>query len=143
LKKFVGYQRQEEVAEPMGSRRTERRILVGTLGQLEVQEKPHDSECAWIENISDRGARVISRRPWRSGERLVISSRYPPFRSASAGVVYCQTLLDGLYAIGCEASAGGVLQLFEQMDRSSDRDPQTLENPVAAPDRSGPLHASA
>jgi hypothetical protein len=127
----------------MESGRTERRILVGTLGQLEVQEKPHDSECAWIENISDRGARVISRRPWRSGERLVISSRYPPFRSASASVVYCQTLLDGLYAVGCESSAGGVLQLLEQKARSSACDPRSLENPVSAPDPSGPVHAKS
>ncbi len=122
----------------MESGRTERRILIGTLGQLEVQAKPHDSECAWIENISDRGARVISRRPWRSGERLVISSRYPPFRAASATVVYCQTLLDGLYAIGCESSAGGVLQLLEQKAKSSSRELRALENPVAAPDYSVP-----
>ena len=140
---FEGYQRQEKVAEPMGSGRMEQRTLVGTLGQLELLEKPRDSECAWIENISDHGARVISRRPWRSGERLLITSRYPPFRSAAANVVYCQTLLDGLYALGCESTIGGLLQLLEQKARSRTSDPRALENPVIAPNTSGPVHAKS
>jgi hypothetical protein len=140
---FGGYQSQEEVAEPMRSGRREDRTLVGTLGQLELLEKPRDSECAWIENISDHGARVISWRPWESGERLLISSRYPPFRSVVGRVVYCQTLLDGLYALGCESTIGGLLQLLERKASSRVSDTRGLENPAGCPDISGPVHAKS
>jgi hypothetical protein len=106
----------------------ESRTLAGSLGQLELLGKPRDSECAWIENICDHGARVISRRPWRFGERLLITSRYPPFRFTAATVVYCQTLLDGLYAIGCESTIGDVLQLLEQEANSKTTDTRLLES---------------
>jgi hypothetical protein len=98
----------------MRTARIEDRTQVGSPGQLELLGKPRDSECAWIENISDHGARVISRRRWRSGERMLLTSRFSPFRSTVASVVYCQTLLPGLYAIGCESIKGGLLQLLER-----------------------------
>jgi len=94
--------------------RGESRIAVGSLGQLELLGKPRDSECAWFENISEHGARVLSRRLWQSGDRLLISSRCPPFCSATANVIYCQYLRDGLYAIGCRFANGGILRLLEQ-----------------------------
>jgi hypothetical protein len=98
----------------MRSARTEQRALAGGLGQVELLDDPHDSEYAWIENISDHGARVISRRRWRSGDYLLITSRYPPFHSTAAIVVYCQTLMAGLYAVGCESTSGRALQLLEK-----------------------------
>jgi hypothetical protein len=108
--------------------RMEDRTQVGGLGQLELLGNPRDSECAWIENVSDHGARVISRRRWRSGEHLLITSRFPPFHSTAARVVYCQTLLDGLYAIGCESTMGGILQLLERPVDSKSTNNQVLEN---------------
>lgn len=117
--------------------RLERRTLVGSVGQIALLGNPHDSECAWIENISDHGVRVISRRPWRFGERMLISSKCPPFRSTAATVVYCQTLLDELYAIGCESTIGGVLQLLEQKSKWRARDTGVLEDSAASHDLSG------
>jgi hypothetical protein len=111
----------------MRSGRMEDRTHVGGLGQLELLGKPRDSECAWIENISDHGARVISRRRWRSGERLLITSRFPPFGSTVASVVYCQTLMERLYAIGCESTDGSILQLLEE---KSDPDSKPKETRV-------------
>jgi len=35
--------------------RLEDRTQVGGLGQLELLGKARDSECAWIENVSDHG----------------------------------------------------------------------------------------
>src|SRR5207249_12309973 len=90
----------------------EDRTPIGSLGQLEIVGKPRDSECAWIENISDHGTRVISRRRWRLGDRLLVTSRRPPFRSTIATVIYCKTLMQGLYAIGCETPEGGVLEML-------------------------------
>ena len=111
--------------------RLEGRTQVGGLGQLELLGNPRDSECAWIENVSEHGARVISRRRWRSGERLLITSRFPPFHSTAARVVYCQTLLEGLYAIGCESNMGGIHQLHERTVDSKPMDTGVLENSAA------------
>jgi hypothetical protein len=126
---FCANLRQEEVKQVMRIARLEDRTQVGGLGQLELLGKPRDSECAWIENVSDHGARVISRRRWRAGERLLITSRFPPFHSTPASVVYCQTLLEGLYAIGCESTMGGILQLLERTaEDSNPTDAPALEN---------------
>jgi hypothetical protein len=114
--------------------RLESRAQVGGLGQLELLGNPHDSECAWIENVSDHGARVISRRRWRSGERLLITTRFPPFHSTAARVVYCQTLLEGLYAIGCESDMGGIL---ERTGDSKSTDTRVLENSAVCGGLSG------
>ena len=115
----------------MRSARMEDRAQTGGLGQLELLNNPHDSECAWIENVSDHGARVISRRRWRSGDYLLVSSRFPPFHSTAAVVVYCQTLMAGLYAIGCESINGGVLQLLEKRAASQPTDTRVLESSAA------------
>lgn len=127
----------------MRSGRMEDRTQLGGLGQLELVGKPHDSECAWIENISDHGARVISRRRWKSGEHLLISSRFPPFRSAVASVVYCQTLLAGLYAIGCESTLGGVLQLLQKKADSQPTGTRVLESSAACQGLPDPLPAKS
>ena len=123
--------RQEEVKQVMRIARIEDRTQVGGLGQLELLGNPRDSECAWIENVSDHGVRVISRRRWRAGERLLITSRFPPFHSTTASVVYCQTLLEGLYAIGCEATMGGIFQLLERAAGSNPADASVLEDSAA------------
>jgi hypothetical protein len=113
------------------------------VGQIALLGNPRDSECAWIENISDRGARVISRRPWRFGERMLISSKCPPFCSTAARVVYCQTLLDGLYAIGCESTNGGALQLLGQNPDSKFRDTGVSGKPVPGQDFSDTMPAES
>ena len=115
----------------MKSARMEKRALTGGLGQLELLDNPHDSECAWIENVSDHGARVISRRRWRSGDYLLVTSRFPPFHSTAAIVVYCQTLMAGLYAIGCESTNGGALQLLEKRAASRSRGTRVVESSAA------------
>jgi hypothetical protein len=127
----------------MNSGRLEDRTSVGSVGQLELLGKPQDSECAWIENISDHGARVISRRRWRSGDGLLITSRCPPFRSSTASVVYCQKLLDGLYAIGCESPNGGILQMLEHWTPSRVGATPTPETSAVRPAQVDPVHAKS
>jgi len=104
----------QEVENHMKNGRGESRIAVGSLGQLELLGYPRDSECARFENISEHGARMVSRRPWQFGDRLLITSRCPPFCSTTASVIYCQPLRGGLYAIGCRSINGGILRLLEQ-----------------------------
>lgn len=90
----------------------ERRTPAGGLAQIEILGQPLDPESAWVENISEHGLRMISQRPMHQGERLVISSQFAPFTTTVARVVYCQKLVEGLFAIGCQATNGGVSHLM-------------------------------
>jgi PilZ domain len=59
------------------------------------------TESTFTENVSARGARVVSTRNWKKGERLTLILRTGKFRS-SARVAYCQPLHGEGYAIGVE-----------------------------------------
>jgi hypothetical protein len=59
------------------------------------------TESTFTENVSARGARVVSTRRWEQGERLTFVSRTGEFRS-SARVAYCQPLQGDGFAIGVE-----------------------------------------
>jgi len=59
------------------------------------------SEATFTENVSVRGARVITVRHWEQGERLTFASRTGEFRS-SARVAYCQPLQSDGFDIGVE-----------------------------------------
>jgi hypothetical protein len=59
------------------------------------------SESTFTENVSARGARVVSIRRWEQGEKLTFASRTGEFRS-SARVAYCQPLKGSGFAIGVE-----------------------------------------
>ena len=53
------------------------------------------------ENVSARGARVVTGRPWQPNERVTVRSLLGSLRSR-ARVVYCQPLEKGSFAIGLE-----------------------------------------
>jgi hypothetical protein len=59
------------------------------------------SESTFTENVSARGARVVSARRWEQGEQLMLVSSTGEFRS-SARVAYCQPLQGDGFAIGVE-----------------------------------------
>jgi len=59
------------------------------------------SEATFTENVSAKGARVVSMRHWEKDSRLVLASRTGEFRSA-ARVAYCQPLHGDGYVIGLE-----------------------------------------
>ena len=58
-------------------------------------------EMTFTENVSSRGARVLSERRWQPNERLAIASLSGDFRTM-ARVVYCHALNGGEFAIGLE-----------------------------------------
>ncbi|HYT24048.1 MAG TPA: PilZ domain-containing protein [Candidatus Polarisedimenticolia bacterium] len=58
-----------------------------------------ESELTCTDNISVNGARVISRRPWQTGE-LVQLTPLKDEASIRGKVVYCQKLEDDRYLIG-------------------------------------------
>ena len=59
------------------------------------------TEATYTENISSRGARVLSTRRWKINDRLVISTPVGSFR-AIARVAYCQPVPQAGFAVGLE-----------------------------------------
>ena len=59
------------------------------------------TEATFTENVSAKGARVVSVRRWETGAPLVLASRTGEFRS-EARVAYCHPLRGDGYAVGVE-----------------------------------------
>jgi hypothetical protein len=68
---------------------------------LDGHRRVPGTESTFTENVSARGARVMSVRRWELGERLTFVSRTGEFRS-SARVAYCQPMQGDGFAIGLE-----------------------------------------
>ncbi|MGB2622464.1 MAG: PilZ domain-containing protein [Candidatus Acidiferrum sp.] len=81
--------------------RVERRIPMEIPVVLDGHRRMPGSESTFTENVSARGARVVSTRRWEQGERLTFVSRTGEFRS-SARVAYCHPLQGDGFAIGVE-----------------------------------------
>jgi hypothetical protein len=73
--------------------------------EVEVQIHGHSIlpgvESTFTENVSARGARVLSTRRWKTNEQLVLSTPAGSFRSV-ARVAYCEPAPQAGYAIGLE-----------------------------------------
>lgn len=81
--------------------RTEKRILMEIPVLIDGHRDVPGRESTFTENVSARGARVISARHWEKGDSLKFASRTGEFRS-SARVAYCQSLQGDGFAIGVE-----------------------------------------
>ena len=81
--------------------RAEKRILMEIPVLIDGHREAPGMESTFTENVSARGARVISVRRWEPGEPLKFASRTGEFRS-SARVAYCQSLQSEGFAIGVE-----------------------------------------
>jgi len=81
--------------------RRETRIQMEIPVVLEGHRQLPGAEATFTENVSAKGARVVSIRRWDKNARLVFVSRTGEFRSA-ARVAYCQAIHGEGYAIGLE-----------------------------------------
>jgi PilZ domain-containing protein len=63
-------------------------------------DQPGELDWTVTENVSETGARILTKRRWRANEAVLIS--LPPSFSATARVVYCQSLPSGNYVLGIE-----------------------------------------
>lgn len=88
-------------SESFAFHRVERRIPMEIPVVLDGHRELPGSESTFTENVSARGARVVSTRRWEQNERLVFVSRTGEFRS-SARVAYCQPLQSDGFAVGLE-----------------------------------------
>jgi len=81
--------------------RNERRIPMEIPVMLDGHRQEPGTESTFTENVSARGARVVSVRRWEQNDRLTVVTRTGEFRS-SARVAYCQPLQGDGFAIGVE-----------------------------------------
>ena len=81
--------------------RAEKRVPMEIPVVLDGHRRTPGTESTFTENVSARGARVVSVRRWEQGESLVFASRTGEFRS-SARVAYCQPLQGDGFVIGVE-----------------------------------------
>jgi hypothetical protein len=81
--------------------RAEKRIPMEIPVLIDGHREAPGSESTFTENVSARGARVLSVRHWEQGEPLTFASRTGEFRSP-ARVAYCQSLQGNGFAIGVE-----------------------------------------
>ena len=81
--------------------RNERRIPMEIGVYLEGNRQAPGAESTFTENVSERGARVVSTRRWELNDRLTFISRSGEFRS-SARVAYCQPMQGDGFAVGLE-----------------------------------------
>jgi len=81
--------------------RADKRIPMEIPVMIDGHRQAPGSESTFTENVSARGARVVTVRRWEQGEKLTLASRTGEFRS-SARVAYCQPLQGDGFAIGVE-----------------------------------------
>jgi PilZ domain len=81
--------------------RKEKRNRRTFLAMLSSTRQPLAMALASTENVSPRGMRVQTDRPWKLDTRLVVETSRGE-RSARARVVYCETLSNTTFAVGLE-----------------------------------------
>jgi PilZ domain-containing protein len=88
-------------------RRADERVPIKVAVDLASLDVRTPAQEGVTENISVRGARVVTSKPLRPNDSLKVRSLLGNFRSR-ARVVYCQSLKNGSYAVGLQlfAAAG-------------------------------------
>jgi hypothetical protein len=81
--------------------RKEKRNRRTFLAVLSSTRRPSAMALASAENVSSRGMRLQTDRPWKRDNRLVVETSRGK-RSARARVVYCKTLSNTTFAVGLE-----------------------------------------
>jgi hypothetical protein len=83
------------------TRRCESRVPMEVPVVLDGHRHLPGAESTFTENVSAKGARVLSIRQWDRNATVSFTSRSGEFRS-TARVAYCQSLRGSGYAIGLE-----------------------------------------
>ena len=81
--------------------RLEKRLATSVPVYLASLEEPHARERTLTENVSPHGARVVSKRSWRSGEGSLISTLTEEFPQVGR-VIYCVPKAGDRFCVGVE-----------------------------------------
>jgi hypothetical protein len=86
------------------SGRIEKRSAWAVPVELSRPDLSLPAETSVAENVSPRGARVVSKQRWKEGDRVLVKARKGDLRWP-ARVVYCETLASSTFAIGLKLLA--------------------------------------
>jgi PilZ domain len=89
------------VQKAFNAPRVEKRVPMAIAVHISGHEELPGVETTFTENVSARGARVLSVRRWNRDDRISFESLPGNFR-AKARVTYCERLRDDGYAVGLE-----------------------------------------
>ena len=81
-----------------------KRTAAAVAVMLTSRERAYTTELTLTENISERGARVLTKKLWWPSDSVVIKSLEGDLQS-EARVVYRQPVRENVYAIGLELLA--------------------------------------
>lgn len=81
--------------------RRETRIPMEVGVKIAGNIEPDEAETTFTENVSSRGARVLSVQRWKTNDRLTIATLPGSFR-ANARVAYCESVPGSGFAVGLE-----------------------------------------
>ena len=99
------------------TRRMEKRIQMTLPVQLESLKRPGPAERTVTENVSSLGARVVTKRPRKRKEWLLVTLFQGDHLRLPARVVYCQPLAGGRFGIGLKFQ--GVTILWPDLPNNS------------------------
>jgi hypothetical protein len=88
----------------MHPRRDEKRSATAVAVMLTSRDRVSTTELTLTENVSGRGARVVTKTLWSANDSLVIKSLEGDLQS-EARVIYRQSVRENVYAIGLELIA--------------------------------------
>jgi len=91
------------------TRRMEKRIQMTLPVQLESLKRPGAAERTVTENVSSLGARVVTKRPRKRKEWLLVTLFRGDHLRLPARVVYCQPLAGGRFGIGLKFQGATIL----------------------------------
>jgi hypothetical protein len=86
---------------PTAGQRIQKRTAARVALQVANAKQPLIAELAFTENVSLHGARIVTRRAWEPGERVIVQSYHGSIQSR-ASVVYCHRLTEKRYGVGLE-----------------------------------------
>jgi hypothetical protein len=81
--------------------RSEKRVPMEVGVRISGHAAIPGTETTFTQNVSPRGARVLSTRPWKINDKMVLTTMTGSFRS-TARVAYCAITPDSQFAVGLE-----------------------------------------
>jgi PilZ domain len=101
---FIIISRREQIREALRERRRERRTPAKVGLELFSLDKPLTHEMALTENVSRQGARVVTKKRWRTSAPVLV--RLPgEDKHSRARIAYCDALPGDAFAIGLKFSS--------------------------------------
>ena len=111
---FFIFSRREQIREALREKRRERRTPVKVGLELSSLDEPLTHEMALTENVSRQGARVVTKKRWRTSDRVLVRLPRGDERSR-ARIAYCDALPGDAFAIGLQFSSAVDLSNSERI----------------------------